>query len=71
MAGIIAAFLYSKPLDKKGIKSVDKYSRLAEEVRTMLDKYEQSARVRLLVWLVLGAVYLFAFAAFVNAVKWW
>lgn len=50
---------------------MDKYSRLAEEVRTMLDKYEQSARVRLLVWLVLGAVYLFAFAAFVNAVKWW
>lgn len=47
------------------------YIKIAEEVYKMLEKYEQSQKVRILVWLVLGAVYLFAAAAFVNAVKWW
>ncbi|MDO4694964.1 MAG: hypothetical protein Q4A62_10195 [Eikenella sp.] len=50
---------------------MEKYSRFAEEVCKMLEKYESSARVRVLVWLVLGAVYLFAFAALFNAIKWW
>lgn len=47
------------------------YNKFSEEMNKMLDKYETSPRIRLLVWLVLGAVYLFALAAFVNAVKWW
>lgn len=37
----------------------------------MLEKYENSPRIRLLVWLALGAVYLFGFTALINAVKWW
>lgn len=41
------------------------------EVNTMLEKYENSPRIRLLIWVVLGAVYLFGFAALINAVKWW
>jgi len=37
----------------------------------MLEKYENSPRIRLLIWLALGTVYLFGFAALINAVKWW
>lgn len=42
-----------------------------EWVDKVLERFEKSGKIRLLIWSIVGVVYLFGAASFINAIKWW
>ncbi len=53
------------------VMSRKNYSINLREVTLCWKSMKALTHLRLLIWVVLGAVYLFGFAALINAVKWW